>query len=92
MSEEALKAEIERLVRELQETRADLRAERGLQDAGEICVTRAGTYSTDPTTFNVRLSIDTVRAAREGQHYVDEMLVRLGTEIEREMRRRACIH
>lgn len=90
MSEDGLKAEIKRLAKELEETRADLRAERGVENAGEIRVTRCGTYSDDPTTFHVRLSVDTTRAAVEGPDYVAEMLVQMSREIERELRRRGA--
>ena len=86
LSEEGLKREIAKLTKERDALRADLRAERGEQIADEVCVSRWGTYQTDPTTFHVRLSVNVIEAARQGDKYIDDMLLRMRAGIQRELK------
>lgn len=88
MSEDGLKDEIRKLVKERDQLRIDLQAERGERIADEICVSRWGTYQTDPTTFHVRLSVNMVEAAKHGDQYIDDMLLRMRAGIQREMKAR----
>jgi hypothetical protein len=84
--EEGLKREIAKLTKERDALRADLRTERGEQLADEVCVSRWGTFSTDPATFHVRLSVNVIEAARRGDSYIDEMLLRMRASIQRELK------
>lgn len=85
MSEDGLKDEIRKLVKERDQLRIDLQAERGERIADEVYVSRWGTYQTDPTTFHVRLSVNVIEAARHGDRYVDDMLARMRRAIQREL-------
>lgn len=90
MSEEGLKREIAKLTKERDVLLADLRAERGEQLPDEICVSRWGTYQSDPTTFHVRLSVDIMKAAKFGDQYVEDMLSQMRSMVDGELRRRGA--
>jgi len=85
MSDEGLRDEIRKLIEERDQLRAELQAERDKHAASAIAIGRRGTHQTDLTVFHVGLSIDVLRAERDGEGYVESLLDRLRDSIRREL-------